>query len=323
MIAVHRRIRRFANTLSNAGDTTAIRRHLRDATGDESLDLELGDHPTEPSGTSTTTTVKRGGRGPSRPSATPRRRGAASRPRRRPQPPSPWKHSSCCSRRASNSSSLRRHGQPPFRRPMRLAADSNAISTTAPNSACSWSAWPSPTPQTARPLTDPCVRPRATGCGGPHRSAPHRPRRCGNHRRARPRRRRDGDRRHLRDTDVGSLQSLCLTREPPLAAGRGDDRLSTRPRLASRRPTLRRQGIGGPTEMPRTGQRTGGLDATRRRRLHRTQRGPRPGLPPAAGSPSTTVTSSRYGCHEGGHRHDDMVLVPEGSYGSCATAVSK
>jgi signal transduction histidine kinase len=62
VIAVHRRIRHFASALSNAGDTTAIRRNLRDATGDESLDLELGDHPTEPSRTSTTTTVKRGGR---------------------------------------------------------------------------------------------------------------------------------------------------------------------------------------------------------------------------------------------------------------------
>ena len=142
---------------------------------------------------------------------------------------------------------------------MRLAADSTAISTTAPNSACSWSAWPSPTPQTARPLT------------GPLRAATSRVavaltdlRRIGR-----------GDAAIIAELGLDdavtaiagtseipmsvAFESLCLARARLLAAGRGDDRLSTRPRLASRRPTLQHQGIGGPTAMPRTGQREGGI----------------------------------------------------------------
>ena len=63
VLAVHRRLRHFASMLSSAGDPTAITRHLRDATGDESLDVALGDHhATDPPGTSAVTTVMRGGR---------------------------------------------------------------------------------------------------------------------------------------------------------------------------------------------------------------------------------------------------------------------
>ena len=62
VLATRRRIKRFANALSNAGDPTAISQHLRNVTDDKSLDVELGDHPTPPSGTSVVTTVMRGGR---------------------------------------------------------------------------------------------------------------------------------------------------------------------------------------------------------------------------------------------------------------------
>jgi signal transduction histidine kinase len=62
VVAVRRRIRRFASALSGAADSAAITRHLRDATGDTSLDVELGEQPADPSGTSGVTMVTRGGR---------------------------------------------------------------------------------------------------------------------------------------------------------------------------------------------------------------------------------------------------------------------
>jgi signal transduction histidine kinase len=62
VLATRRRISHFANALSSAGDPTAISQHLRNVTGDESLDVELGDQSIEPSGTSVVTTVMRGGR---------------------------------------------------------------------------------------------------------------------------------------------------------------------------------------------------------------------------------------------------------------------
>ena len=62
VLVVRRRIKHFATALSSAGDPVAISRHLRTATRDESLGVELGDHPTETSGTSAVTTVVRSGR---------------------------------------------------------------------------------------------------------------------------------------------------------------------------------------------------------------------------------------------------------------------
>ena len=62
VIEVRRRIRRFASALSSAGDHAAIGRYLRDATRDDSLDVELGDQSTEPFGGSAVTKVMRGGR---------------------------------------------------------------------------------------------------------------------------------------------------------------------------------------------------------------------------------------------------------------------
>ena len=62
VMVVHRRIRRFASALSGAGDSAAITRHLRDVTGDKSLDVELGEQPTKPSRSSEVAMVMRGGR---------------------------------------------------------------------------------------------------------------------------------------------------------------------------------------------------------------------------------------------------------------------
>lgn len=62
VVVVRRRLGRFATALSNAGDEAAISRHLRDVTGDASIEVELGVPSTDSPGTSAVTTVMRNGR---------------------------------------------------------------------------------------------------------------------------------------------------------------------------------------------------------------------------------------------------------------------
>jgi signal transduction histidine kinase len=59
-LEVRRRVRRFATSLSSASDMAAIAAHLRDTTGDRTIDIELGDRTSDER--SAVTTVMRNGR---------------------------------------------------------------------------------------------------------------------------------------------------------------------------------------------------------------------------------------------------------------------